>query len=55
MKQPTLLDSKDGAELLMKFARESGAVISEWHERLAIKWGVSTQGVTVSRPLRTKS
>lgn len=47
------LDSKEGMEILCAFARNSGAVLSEHHERLAQKWGVSTEGVTISRPLPT--
>lgn len=45
------LDSKEGMEILFGWAKSSGAVLSEYHERLAVKHGVSTEGVRISRPL----
>lgn len=45
------LDSKEGMEILTTWAKASGAVLSEWHEHLALKHGVSMDGVTVSRQL----
>lgn len=48
------LDCKEGVERLFSAARFSGLVLSEYHERLAQKHGVSTDGVTISRPLRTQ-
>lgn len=43
------LDSKEGMEALFRWARVSGAVLSEWHERLARKYNVETEGVVIGR------
>jgi len=40
-------DSKEGMEILFRWARAHGAVLDEWHERLARKYGVETEGVVI--------
>jgi hypothetical protein len=45
------LDSKEGMEILARFARGGGFVLNEAHERLAKKHGVSLEGIVISRPL----
>lgn len=47
------LDSKEGIEILVAFAKEHGMVLSEYHEGLSIKHGVSIEGVAISRLLPT--
>lgn len=45
------LDSREGISVLMAFARAGRFVLNEFHESLARKHGVSTDGVIFSRPL----
>lgn len=45
------VDSKEGIEMLMSFARNGGFVLSRVHEAIAKKHGVSTEGVMFSRPI----
>ncbi len=40
-------DSKEGMEILFRWARATGAVLDEWHERLAKKYDVPTSGVVI--------
>ena len=46
------LDSREGARILIGWAKAGGFVLNEYHERIAHKWGVDTQGVIFARPLR---
>ena len=43
------VDSKEGMEILAQWARGNRVVLSEAHERLAKKHGVSFEGVIISR------
>jgi hypothetical protein len=45
------LDSKEGMEILVRCAKAGGYVLSEFHERLMAKHGISIEGVTISRQL----
>lgn len=45
------LDSKEGMQILFDWARATGAVLNEWHERTAQKYGITTTGVKISRPI----
>lgn len=45
------VDSLEGIEIMMASARRSGLVLSEYHKRIAMKHGVSTEGVTFARPI----
>ena len=40
------LDSKEGIEALLLWAKAHGAVLHEYHRKLAAKYGASTEGVT---------
>lgn len=42
-----------GIEMIMDFARNGGFVLHEFHERLAKKHGVSTDGVVFARRVPT--
>jgi hypothetical protein len=44
------VDSKEGIEFLFEWARAGGFVLSEYHEAIAANHGVSTEGVTITRP-----
>ncbi len=44
-------DSKEGIAYLMNWARNGGWVLQEWHEAIAVKYGVPTEGVIISRPI----
>lgn len=46
-----LLDSREGAETLMRFARAGAFVLNGYHRDLAARWGVSTDGVAFTAPL----
>ena len=50
----TKVDSPEGIYHLFRWAKAGSFVLSEWHERIAKKYGVSTDGVVISRqiPLR---
>jgi hypothetical protein len=48
------LDSKEGMEALAFWAKQTGAVLQEWHERLAAKHGVSLDGIIITRKIPTK-
>lgn len=48
------LDSKEGIEALLKWARAHVIVLSERHRRLADKYGVDTAGVIFSEPMPAK-
>jgi hypothetical protein len=48
------LDSREGIEALMQWARRGGWVLNEFHEDLARKHGVSADGVIISRPIPQK-
>lgn len=43
------VDSREGITILIQWAREGRFVLSGAHERIARKWGVSTDGVIISR------
>lgn len=45
------VDSKEGITELMRWAKASGTVLSEAHERVAKRHGVPTDGVVFARPL----
>jgi hypothetical protein len=47
----TPVDSAEGIALLIGWARAFGAVLNEYHERIAAKHGVNTEGVIFSRPI----
>lgn len=47
----TPLDSLEGIKLFMEAARSNGFVVSTYHEKIAQKYGVSTEGVRVNRQL----
>ena len=48
------VDSADGIAELVRWARAGGFVLSEWHKRLADKYGVDVSGVRfyVKMPIR---
>lgn len=45
------LDSAEGIAMLMVWARAHRAVLYEWHERVARKYGVSTEDVLFARAI----
>jgi len=45
------LDSRAGISALMAWARSCGAVLNETHAAIARKYGVSIDGVRISRPI----
>lgn len=45
------LDSKDGIAWAFEYARAHRLVLYEYHEKIAIKHGVSTEGVMFAREL----
>jgi hypothetical protein len=45
------VDSKEGIEYLFRWAKSHGFVLSEAHEKIGRKHGISTDGVIISRPL----
>jgi len=45
------LDSAEGIAIMFKWARAHGVALSGYHEKIAVKYGVDTKGVTISRPL----
>lgn len=47
----TQVDSPEGIDCLMQWARASGAYLSPYHERIAKKHSVSTDGVNITRPI----
>lgn len=47
----TKVDSKEGIEHLFKWAKAHSIVLGMAHERIALKYGVSTEGVIISRPI----
>lgn len=49
--KPIMLDSREGVEILARFARGGGYVLNEWHERLAAKYGVSFDGIVIARQI----
>ena len=48
-----LTDSREGIAYLFRWAKAHNAVLNEAHERMAKKYGVSTDGVMISRPIPT--
>jgi len=46
-----LTDSQEGIAYLFRWAKAHNAVLNEAHERIARKYGVSTDGVMISRPI----
>jgi hypothetical protein len=44
-----VVDSLEGIRLMMHFARNGGFVLNEYHEEIAKKWGVPTDGVRFAR------
>lgn len=46
-----LLDSPEGAAILIRWARAHRMVLSEAHEAIARKHGIDTEGVIISRSL----
>lgn len=48
MRNPKV-DSKEGIEIIMNWARACRFVLNEWHEMIAKKYGISTEGVMISR------
>jgi hypothetical protein len=46
-------DSKEGMKILFDWARATGAVLNESHEKLARSYGVETEGVLISRKIPT--
>ena len=46
-----LVDSKEGIEALFDWARAHRFVLYPYHEQIAAKHGVSTEGVIFTRPL----
>jgi hypothetical protein len=49
--QPPVTDSLEGMTILAAWARTNGVVLSEAHERMAKKHGISLDGITISRLL----
>lgn len=47
------VDSKDGIEALLRWARANGFVLDAWHKRLAVKYGVPIEGVTFAEQIPT--
>lgn len=47
----TKLDSKEGISYAMEYARAHKVVLNLVHEKLAKKYGVSTDGVMFARPI----
>ena len=45
------VDSAEGIVYLMRWARAHRYVLQPYHEEIANKYGVSTEGVVISRPL----
>ena len=45
------LDSKEGAQMLIDFACRGRFVLNEWHEELAKRHGIETDGVIFARPI----
>lgn len=48
------VDSKEGISALAHWARQRGAVLDEWHERIAKKHGVSMEGIVIRRKIPTR-
>lgn len=49
--EPPLLDSEEGATILIEWARKTGAVLNAFHRTLAEKYAVPVDGVRFSGPL----
>lgn len=47
----TPVDSAEGMAILLAFARNGNFVLQEFHERLALKYGLDTSGVTFARQI----
>lgn len=45
------VDSAEGIEYLFRWAKAHGYVLDEYHAQIAEKYGVSTEGVAINRPL----
>lgn len=45
------LDSKEGMEQLVQWARTFNLVLAPYHEEMAARHGVSLDGIVISRPL----
>nr|WP_292286425.1 hypothetical protein [Mesorhizobium sp.] len=45
------VNSKEGIEYIFRWARAHGVVLNEWHERIAKRYGVETDGVVIARPI----
>jgi hypothetical protein len=48
------VDSREGIQMLADYARAGGFVLTERHEQIAKKYGVSFDGVIVSRQIPTE-
>jgi len=54
MSEPPKIDSPEGMQALVDWARAHSYVLDEAHERMAKKHGVSLDGVQISRPLPSR-
>ena len=45
------VDSKEGIEYLLRWAKAHNIVLDERHERIALKYGVPTAGAIFARPI----
>ncbi len=50
---PPLVNSAEGIALLFAWARAHRIALNTYHERIAQRFGVSTDGVVICRPLPT--